>query len=62
MTSFSIDEISKQSCSSLVRLLGKRKPIKSPTSAWKRFIKLEGCDLEYPRAVCKHHETTYTCD
>ena len=60
MTSFSIDETSKQSCSSPV--LEKRKPVKPPSSVWKHFIKVEGCDPKYPRVACKHCGTLYVCD
>ena len=62
MTSLFVDETSKQSFSSLVRLLGKRKPIKPSSSAWEHFIKVKRCDPKYPRAVCKHYRTTYACD
>ncbi|TYK28189.1 putative transposase [Cucumis melo var. makuwa] len=60
MTSFSVDETSNQSCSSPV--LGKRKPVKPPSSVWEHFIKVEGCDPKYPRAACKHCGISYACD
>ncbi|TYK22234.1 putative transposase [Cucumis melo var. makuwa] len=60
MTSFSVDETLNQSCSSPV--LGKRKPIKPPSSVCEHFIKVEGCDPKYPRAACKHCGASYACD
>uniref|UniRef100_A0A9I9E8D2 BED-type domain-containing protein n=1 Tax=Cucumis melo TaxID=3656 RepID=A0A9I9E8D2_CUCME len=60
MTSFSVDETSNQSCSSPV--LGKRKPVKPPSSVWEHVIKVEGCDFKYPRAACKHCGASYACD
>ncbi|KAA0026197.1 putative transposase [Cucumis melo var. makuwa] len=60
MISFLVDETSNQSCSSPV--LGKRKLVKPPPSAWEHFIKVEGCDPKYPRAACKHCAASYACD
>ena len=60
MTSFSVGETSKQSCSSPV--LGKRKSVKPPPSIWEHFIKVEECDPKYPWVACKHCEASCACD
>ncbi|KAA0060372.1 putative transposase [Cucumis melo var. makuwa] len=60
LSALGMDETSNQSCSSPV--LGKRKPVKPPSSVWEHFIKVEGCDPKYPRAACKHCGASYACD
>lgn len=59
MTSSFANDTSKQSHSSLIRLLGKRKPTKPTSLAWEHLIRVEGCDPKYPWIACKYCRTTY---